>query len=246
MKKLHLIGNLKMNLSKQELEPYFKELATVAQNTEQTVGVCVPFVYLPLAQTYLQNSKVLYGAQNMSNQISGAFTGEISASMLQDFGTQLVILGHSERRQLFGETDKMVNQKVLKALEENLTPILCVGETLQQRAEGKTKELVTQQLQAGLQGVNAANLQKMYIAYEPIWAIGTGKSASATDAEQVIDVIKQWLQQNKGATTNVLYGGSLKPSNAQELLRVPNIDGGLIGGASLNATQFADIINTQL
>ena len=249
MKQLHLIGNLKMNLSKALLTDYFEQLKLVANATERTVGVCVPSVYLPLAQEHLQGSKVLYGVQNVWHAESGAFTGEISTNMVKDYNGTLVIVGHSERRHVFGETDNTINLKLQKVISKDLTPIFCVGETLDQRNQNYTNQVLSEQLQLGLQNISEESLANMYFAYEPVWAIGTGVSASSEDAENAIKFIKQYISQLYGKPNlklTVLYGGSLNETNASNLLSCENIDGGLIGGASLQVDSFEKIINANL
>lgn len=250
MKKLYLFGNLKMNLNKSELLTYFEELKEVASNTNNVVGVAVPTVYLPLANETLQNSSVLFGAQNMFYENSGAFTGETSALMLKDYNANFVLVGHSERRSIFLESDTMVNKKVHQALKNSLTPIICVGETLNQRENGQTKDVIKLQLQEALKGVDKEQLQNLIIAYEPVWAIGTGKSATTEDAESVVSYIKQVVLKIFNLTNVkeivVLYGGSLNEKNAAELLSMPNINGGLIGGASLKVESFEKIINVKM
>ncbi len=247
MKQFHLFGNLKMNLNTQELNSYLPKLAQVANQTNHVVGVCVPFVYLPQTSQALKGSKALFGVQNIHPANSGAFTGEISTSMASEFGAKLVIVGHSERRALFLESNQFVNQKLLKVLESGLTPILCVGETLNQRNEGKTFDVIREQLTQGLDGVNKDQLNHLYIAYEPVWAIGTGVSATSSDAENGVKFIKDELTKLYGKRqVKVLYGGSLNEKNAKELLSQPSIDGGLIGGASLKMETFEQIISTQI
>ena len=191
--------------------------------------------------------RVSVGAENVFYENSGAFTGEVSAPMLKDLGVKYVIVGHSERRQHFGETDYTVNKKVLSALDAGLYPIICVGETLEQREQGVTMELITLQVKSALAGVPADKLRKCVIAYEPVWAIGTGKTATAEQAAEVCTSIRATVRYLYGAriarSITIQYGGSMNPKNASELLAQPDIDGGLIGGASLNPQQFVEIIN---
>lgn len=246
MKQLHLIANLKMNLTKEMLIPYFEKLGKISNQTNNVVGVCVPFIYLQLAKEKLQNSKVLVGAQNMHHEDFGAFTGEVSAKMLTDFGTNLVIIGHSERRNLFFESDEIVNKKLKKALDCNLTAILCVGETLQERQEKKTINVLEKQLNLAINDIEPNKLKNIYIAYEPVWAIGTGVSATKQDAEQACLFIKNYFINKFKFAPKVLYGGSLNENNAFELLSNPSVNGGLIGGASLNINGFEKIINTNI
>lgn len=247
MKKLYLIGNMKMNMSVSQLEPYFEKLTTIAQNSSNVVGVCVPSVYISMAKYMLDGSKVLFGAENMYYAESGAYTGEISSHMLNDFGCDLVIIGHSERRQIFKETDIDVNLKIKKALDTGLTPILCFGETIEERNSGKAKPIVEEQILSALQGVDAEDIGRIIFAYEPIWAIGTGVSATSEQAEEMCAFAKRLLSENFGLENSiVLYGGSLKASNAEDILSKKSIDGGLIGGACLKIDEFEKIINTKV
>jgi len=247
MKKLYLIGNMKMNMSYAELEPYFEKLTQIASTSTNVVGVCVPSVYLDLAKYALEGSKVLYGAENMHYEDKGAFTGEISADMIMDFNSDLVILGHSERRQYFKETDNEINLKVKKALEKGITPILCFGETLEERNAKMAFSVVERQIVGGLEDLSEEEISRIIFAYEPVWAIGTGVSATAEQAEEMISFAKRLIEDNYAVTKSiVLYGGSLKPSNAQEILSKPSIDGGLIGGACLKINDFRELINTKV
>ena len=247
MKKLYLIGNMKMNMSYGELEPYFEKLTTIANASDNVVGVCVPYVYINLAKYMLEGSKVLYGAENMHHEDKGAFTGEISAHMLNDFNCDLVILGHSERRMYFKESDEDINLKLHKALNEGLTPILCFGETLEERNENLAYSVVEKQLYGALQGIADEDFGRIIFAYEPVWAIGTGVSATSEQAEEMISFAKRTITDIcEEATPIVLYGGSLKGSNAEDILSKPRIDGGLIGGACLKIDEFAQIINTKV
>ncbi len=247
MKKLYLIGNQKMNMSYSELEPYFESLASIANKSTNVVGVCVPYVYINLAKLALDGSKVLFGAENMHYEDKGAFTGEISANMLNDFGCDLVIVGHSERRQYFHETDRDVNLKIKKALETGLTPIVCFGETLEEREKGLTHTVIETQLTGALEDIDEEDMGRLIFAYEPVWAIGTGVSASPEQAEEICLFAKNLLKDQYNAHDIImLYGGSLKPSNAMEILSKPSINGGLIGGACLKVSDFEQLINTQV
>ncbi len=206
--------------------------------------VLIPFPYLPQAQALLANSACSWGAQDVSEAASGAYTGEVSAAMLREFGCQYVIVGHSERRQRHGESDARVAAKALAAIEGGLTPIVCVGETLAEREAGQTLAVVGRQLDAVIQGLGVQRLPHAVLAYEPIWAIGTGRSASAQQAQEVHAALRQRVSQSDlvvAAGIQILYGGSVKPSNALELMGLPDIDGALVGGASLNADDFLDI-----
>lgn len=209
-----------------------------------TVAVCVPFPYLAQAQSVLTGTPVVWGAQNLSEQAQGAFTGEVSASMLQDFACRYVLVGHSERRSIYGETDALVAEKFAVALAAGLRPVLCVGETLEQREAGQTVEVVSAQIDAVLKRVGVAAFANAVIAYEPVWAIGTGRTATSEQAQEVHAAIRAQIAQADAAVAGglqILYGGSMKPSNAVELLGMPDIDGGLIGGASLVAADFLAI-----
>ena len=241
--KKYLIGNMKMNQSYDVLVPYFDELKKIADESTNYVGVCVPNVYLNLAKDKLAGSKVHYGVENVYHEDKGAYTGEVSVNMLKDFDTELVIVGHSERRQMFGDTDKEVNLKVKKVLAAGMTPILCYGESLEERKSEKTKDVVLYQLDAALSGLTKADVEKIIFAYEPIWAIGTGVSATTDEAEEICKLSKDIIKDKFNAECIVLYGGSMKPSNAKELLSQPHIDGGLIGGACLKTDDFKGIIN---
>lgn len=209
-----------------------------------TVAVCVPFPYLAQAQSVLTGTPVVWGAQNLSEQAQGAFTGEVSASMLQDFACRYVLVGHSERRSIYGETDSLVAEKFAVALAAGLHPVLCVGETLDQREAGQTVAVVSAQIDAVLKRVGVAAFANAVIAYEPVWAIGTGRTATSEQAQEVHAAIRAQIAQADAGVAGglqILYGGSMKPSNAVELLGMPDIDGGLIGGASLVAADFLAI-----
>ena len=208
------------------------------------VAVCVPFPYLAQEQSVLSGTPVVWGAQNLSEQAQGAFTGEVSASMLQDFGCRYVLVGHSERRAIYGETDKLVAEKFAAALASGMRPVLCVGETLEQRDSGKTLEVVSSQIGAVLGRVGVAAFSGAVVAYEPVWAIGTGRTATSAQAQEVHAAIRAQIAKLDAAVADglqILYGGSVKPGNAEELFSMPDIDGGLIGGASLVAADFLAI-----
>lgn len=214
------------------------------------VVVCPPFTALAAVSSLITGTSIGLGAQNMHWEQSGAFTGEISAEMLRELYCHYVILGHSERRALFGETDQNVNRKLKTAFAGNLIPIMCVGETIKQRQAGNTELVLAGQLKNGLAGISGRELQNMIIAYEPVWAIGTGVSATADQAQQahkfIRSILKELGDEKEGAATRILYGGSVNPSNAKSLFAQPDIDGGLIGGASLNAGQFLAIIDAAI
>lgn len=207
-------------------------------------AVCVPFPYLAQAQAALAGSSIAWGAQNLSEQSKGAFTGEVSAAMLLDFGCRYVIVGHSERRSLYGETDAVVAKKYLAAQTAGLTPILCVGESLEERESGVTESVVARQLDAVIEAAGVVSLAKAVVAYEPVWAIGTGKTATPEQAQAVHAFIRgriATLDKGVAEGLTIQYGGSVKAANAAELMAQPDIDGGLIGGASLIADEFAAI-----
>jgi len=238
-------GNWKMNLLPSEVSAYAEELKKYITESENTVVFTAPpFVMLPAAAECFRGTGVFVAAQNVSQQEHGAFTGEVSARQLSDLGVAYVIAGHSERRTIYGETDEVVNAKVLKILEHGMQPVLCVGESEEIRDSGKTEELIAAQLKAALRGVG--DITRVVIAYEPVWAIGTGKTATVSQAEEVCSFIRSVLRElygEKADYVSVIYGGSMNAGNAYELLAAPNIDGGLIGGASLVPESFARIIN---
>lgn len=245
MKKL-IAGNWKMNGSlsqnKELLDGILAGLSANAASCD--VAVCAPAPYLAQLQSVLNGSTVQWGAQDVSAHEKGAYTGEVSTAMLGDFGCQLALVGHSERRQYHGETDASVAAKTAAAIAAGLTPVVCVGETLEQREAGQTQAVVQQQLATVLEQ-NAAHVGKLVVAYEPVWAIGTGKTATPEQAAEVHAAIRQQLlaaDANAGNTVRILYGGSMKPANAADLLAQPNIDGGLIGGAALKAADFLELI----
>ncbi len=247
VRKYLIAGNWKMNKTASEAGDLVQELLLdVGRATDVTVAVCPPFTCLESVGRALEGSTVKLGAQNMHPEKSGAFTGEISADMLRTLFVNYVILGHSERRQYFSETDAFINKKVLAAFEGNLSPILCVGETLAERETGKTLEVVKRQIDGGLKGVTAAHADKLVIAYEPVWAIGTGKTATPGMAQEAHGAIRLLLNGQLGvaaaAKVRILYGGSMKADNAEALLAQPDIDGGLVGGASLEARSFVKIV----
>ena len=247
-RKTIIAGNWKMNKTPSETKAFAEQFKAILPKTKWCdIVVCAPTVDLSAAVRAFKDSRIAVGAENVYFEKSGAYTGEVSADMLKDLGVKYVIIGHSERRQYFGETDFTVNKKVVAALEAGLHPIICVGETLDQRELGVTMELIALQLKSALAGVPAEKARKCVIAYEPVWAIGTGKTATAQQAAEVCTFIRSTIRHLYGAriarSVTVQYGGSMKPANAAELLAQPDIDGGLIGGAALDAGQFVDIIN---
>ncbi|HIU44515.1 MAG TPA: triose-phosphate isomerase [Candidatus Ventrousia excrementavium] len=247
-RKTIIAGNWKMNKTAAETRTFLLELkAKAAEARWCDIVLCVPYTLIPSAVRAAKGTKVEIGAQNVHYAENGAFTGEVSCGMLHEAGVKYVIIGHSERRQYFGETDALVNKKVLAALQCGLRPIICVGESLEMRELGVTLDQVRAQVKMALNGVPSELLRKVVIAYEPIWAIGTGKTATADQADEVGRVIRECLRTKYGArcarSVSILYGGSMNPSNAAELLSMPDVDGGLIGGASLDVGQLSAIID---
>ena len=242
-----IAGNWKMNVKPSETAALVKG---VAEATKDFAGVdivcCTPAIDIPAAVAAAAGTQVEVGAENCHWEEKGAFTGEISTGMLLDAGAKYVIIGHSERRQYFGETDETVNKRTRAVIAAGLTAIVCVGETLEEREAGKLNEVIERQMNVGLKDVTAADCEKLVIAYEPVWAIGTGKTATPDQAQEVHALIREILAKLVGAetaeTVRIQYGGSMKPSNAAELLAKKDIDGGLIGGAALKAEDFAGII----
>lgn len=247
MRKKVIAGNWKMNMLPDETIKMIEELAPLVEGAQSEVILCVPFTDLFYALLTAQNTNIKIGAQNMHWEENGAYTGEVSAKMLKSIGVEYVILGHSERRQYFNETDETVNKKLKKAFEVGLNPILCVGETLEEREAGKANEIVTNQIRKAFEGITNVQATKTIISYEPIWAIGTGKTATAEDANNMIYNIRQEMSNLYGQMTAqrviIQYGGSVKASNCKELFSTSDIDGALVGGASLNADEFAKIVN---
>lgn len=246
MRKPFIAGNWKMNKTLSEAETLVTELKEeLAGITEVEIAVCPPAVNLTRVYDLIKESNIKLGAQNMYWEEKGAFTGELSGAMLKEAGVSYVIIGHSERREYFAETDEGVNRKVRAAFNYGLTPIVCVGETLKEREEGKTNDKVRGQVKAALAGLNAGQVAELVIAYEPIWAIGTGRSATAGDANQVIGYIRDLVREDFGVAADkmrIQYGGSVKPDNIEELMAEEEIDGALVGGASLKANSFAEIV----
>jgi triosephosphate isomerase (TIM) len=243
-----IAGNWKMNTTRAEGVELAKAVAAgVGNSTEVDVAVCPPHVYLSAVADALQGTSVAVGAQNCYHEASGAFTGETSCDMLLDVGCQYVILGHSERRHVLGESNEVVNRKVLAALSSGLKPIVCVGETLAQREAGQTSDVVWEQFFGSLAGVTAQQMAQVVIAYEPVWAIGTGKVATPEQAEEVHAALRRILEirytNEIAEQVCIQYGGSVKPDNAATLLSQPNIDGALVGGAALKADSFLGIVN---
>jgi triosephosphate isomerase len=248
MRKKVIAGNWKMNNDLSESQSLISKLINALSNEKIScdVIVCPPFTSLSEAHSLLKNSAIKLGAQNMYFEENGAFTGEISASMLKSTGCEYVILGHSERRTIFGETDQVINKKIIKALQSGLLPIFCVGETLKEREGDETNNIIKRQITEGLKNISSDDMKKIIVAYEPVWAIGTGKTASPQQAEDVHAFIRglvKSLYTNEIAEDLVIqYGGSVKPDNAKELLSQKDIDGALVGGACLKSESFLGII----
>ena len=242
-----IAGNWKMNMTPTEAVALVNQLKPLVVNDEVDVVFCVPAIDIIPAMEAAKGSNIRIGAENMYFEEKGAYTGEVSADMLRDLGVKYVIVGHSERRQYFCETDTTVNKKVHAVLNAGMNPIICVGESLEQRETGVTAEWIALQVKSALYGVPADKLRRCIIAYEPIWAIGTGKTATAEQAGEVCSGIRATIRSLYGArvarSVTIQYGGSMNPKNAAELLAQPDIDGGLIGGAALKPDQFVDIIN---
>lgn len=246
MRRPMIAGNWKMNKTPAETVALIQDLKKIRPHSNVEIVVCPMTVSLFAASVQLKDSDIHLGAQNVHFEDKGAFTGEANCASLKELGVEYVILGHSERRQCFGETDETVNKKVLKALENGLKPIICVGESLAQKQTGITDEVVCLQTKAALCGVSSAQITDCVIAYEPIWAIGTGMTATAQDANRTIAAIRGAIKDMFGyvaENVRILYGGSMNDKNANELMSQPEIDGGLIGGASLIAEKFERVIN---
>ncbi len=247
IRKAVIAGNWKMNKTRPEAKALIEALVPLAKNAGCEVVICVPFTNLETAVELTKGTNIKVGAQNCHFAKSGAYTGEISADMLTEVGVEYVVLGHSERRQYFAETDETVNKRTKAALEAGLKPIVCVGELLWERECNITEEVIARQIKLDFYDVSAEDLKKCIIAYEPVWAIGTGKTATADQAQEVCAFIRNTLAKLYGKdvadTITIQYGGSMNAGNAAELLSKPDVDGGLIGGASLKAPDFATIIN---
>lgn len=245
MRKPLVAGNWKMNGSSASIETLLDGLLSGASSVSGAdIAVCAPYVYIPQAVNTLGQSTIAVGAQDVAKEEAGAFTGEVSAAMLKDVGCNFVIVGHSERRSLYGESDQIVAEKYAATQKQGLIPILCVGEQLEDRESGQTESVVETQLSAVVEHNGVDSLARAVIAYEPVWAIGTGRTATPEQAQQVHAFIRQWiakLDESVAAKVQILYGGSMKAANAADLLEQQDIDGGLIGGASLDADEFLKI-----
>ena len=246
VRKAVIAGNWKMNNTPAQTTALINEMKPLVADADCEVVLCVPFVDIAAAVAAAEGSNIKIGAENVHFKDSGAFTGEVSADMLKECGVEYVVIGHSERRQYFGETDQTVNLRTLKALEKGLKPIVCVGETLEQRELGYTETLLKYQTKMALTNVTAEQLKDVVIAYEPVWAIGTGVTATADQANEGNGFVRAAVAEAYGAelaeTVTVQYGGSMNAKNADELVEKVNVDGGLIGGASLKAADFAAIV----
>jgi len=250
MRKKIVAGNWKMNNDLSQSVNLISEIknAVAGKELNAEIIICPPFTSLETASALVKDTNVKLGAQNMYFEESGAYTGEISASMLKSVGCEYVILGHSERRAIFGESDEVINKKIKKALASGLKPIFCIGETLEERESGVTNKIVERQVRNGLTGISAEELELIIVAYEPVWAIGTGKTATPEQAQEVHkfirNLIKELYSANSAENLTIQYGGSVKGDNAKSLLSQPDIDGALVGGACLNANSFFDIIKS--
>lgn len=247
MKRDIIAGNWKMNQTQESAKELIKALAPVVENANCEVVVCVPYTDLEVVRKAIRGTKIQLGAQNVHWAPRGAFTGEISAEMLKELKVKYAIVGHSERRQYFGETDQSVNARAKAAIGAGIRPIICVGETLAEKEDNQTLAVVVRQINAALEGFEKSDLKQIVVAYEPVWAIGTGKTATAQEANDTIAIIRKAVRRLFGKTVanslRIQYGGSMNAKNAKELMAMPEIDGGLIGGASLKAEDFGVIVN---
>ncbi len=247
MRRKVIAGNWKMNMLPNEAIEYITALDPLVKDTKNDVIICVPYTDLFYSLLTVQGTNIHVGAQNVFYKETGAYTGEVSPKMLKCINVEYVIIGHSERRQYFAETDETVNLKLKASLNEGLKPIVCVGETLEQREANETEKIITSQVENALKDLTGEEVRNTIIAYEPIWAIGTGKTATAEDANESIKKIRNKIKELYGEEVSeeviILYGGSVKPENAKELFSMSDIDGGLVGGASLKADTFSKIVN---
>ena len=251
-RKIFIAGNWKMNKTASEAADMASSLVdkVLGSTGKLRIAICPPYTALDRVGCIIENTGIDLGAQNVSEMESGAFTGEVSATMLLDLGVKYVIVGHSERRQFYGEIDEIVNQKATAALNAGLLPIICIGETLEEREADKTFEVISTQISGSFAGITAEQMLKTTIAYEPVWAIGTGKTATPEQAQEVHSFIREQISKTYGADVAeqviIQYGGSVKASNSKELMSMPDIDGALVGGASLEAVGFADLIRNAI
>ncbi len=247
MRKPIIAANWKMHKTVSEAVEFINKFKKLMGNTDVEVVLCVPFTQLWAVKEALKETNIKIGAQNMHYEEKGAFTGEISAVMLQEMEVDFCIIGHSERRQYFGETDETINKKLHSAFNNDIIPILCVGESLEEREEGKTEEVVRRQVSADLKGLNEEQVSRLIIAYEPIWAIGTGKTATPEQANETIalirEIVKEIFDDVVSEKLRIQYGGSVKAKNASDIMNQDDIDGALVGGASLNPNDFIEIVN---
>ena len=242
-----IAGNWKMHKTAAEARAFAEEFKALYKDTDVKTAICAPFVHLALLKEAFASTDIKVGAQNAHFEDQGAFTGEVSVKMLEDIGVDYCIIGHSERRQYFAETDETVNKKLKKLFEGPIVPILCVGEVLEERDAGREKEVVGGQIRADLEGIAADDVRKLVIAYEPVWAIGTGRTATPEQANEMCgyirEVVSELYDDDVACDLTIQYGGSMKPANATELMAMEEIDGGLIGGSSLKADEFMQIID---
>lgn len=247
MRRSLIMGNWKMNGSREDGQKLAKALADGLGDVAQEVAVCVPFVYLSDVRAALAGSQIALGAQNVADQASGAYTGEVSAAMLAECGVKYALVGHSERRSYYGDSNESVAKRFCQALSQNVLPVLCVGETLEEREQDRTFQVVDEQLDAVIAAAGIEAFERAVIAYEPVWAIGTGKVASDEQAQEVHQYIRKRIAHRNpviAEKVQILYGGSVKPDNAKGLFAMPDIDGGLVGGASLDAKGFLQICHS--
>lgn len=245
MRKPIIAGNWKMNKTVSESVDFAKSLLDITNENVEAL-ICVPFTSLTEVKKVVDGTELKIGAQNMHWEESGAYTGEVSAEMLKDIGVDYVIIGHSERREYYGETDETVNKKVKKAFETGISPIMCCGETIEEREEGKAESKIKSQIEKGIEGLSSEQIENLVVAYEPIWAIGTGKTATSEQANDIIKHIREVVREEYGDSADkmrIQYGGSVKPDNIKELMDQSDIDGALVGGASLKKDDFSALIN---
>ena len=245
--KKYIIANLKMNFTQEECKQYLAELLPLVANSQNKIGISFPFTDLPLAKDMLFDTKIKVGAQNVHQAENGAYTGEISAKMLKELECDFVLVGHSERRQYFNETNKQINQKIKLLLKYGIKPVLCIGETKFERDNNKTNTILKAQLEGCLAGLYENEIKSIIVAYEPVWAIGTGVTPTTKQVDEVCKFVREIITQNfsekAGKNLCILYGGSLKGENAKQFLSLSNINGGLVGSASLQAESFAKLVN---
>ncbi len=247
MRKPIIAGNWKMNMTIADAISFVNDIKEQVKDTDVEVVIAAPFVMLKDLKEVSKGTRIKIAAQNMHFEDSGAFTGEVSADMLNELGIDYVIIGHSERRAMFNETDETCNKKIKKAIEKGIKPILCCGETLEEREAGKEKQIVKSQIEKGLNDIAASDISNLVIAYEPIWAIGTGKTATSEQANDIIayirEVVKDLYSDVESEEIRIQYGGSVKPANVEQIMNESDIDGALVGGASLKADSFVELVN---